>query len=201
MREISAPDSFPHLMRRLRAGDQEAAYRVFDRFSHRLVGLAHKRLGLRLRSKLDPEDVLQSVFRSFFRRNATGEFAPDSWDSLWSLLTAITLHKCGHQIDYFRAGCRDVAREAGAAANSSPACWEALAREPTPAEAVLLTETIEQLIASFADTRERRMVELALQGEDAAEIAPLVHCSQRTVQRILSRVRKRLQRLCDSEVD
>ena len=42
------------------------------------------------------EDVMASVFKSFFRRHAEAPFDLSSWDSLWSLLTLITLRKCGY---------------------------------------------------------------------------------------------------------
>jgi hypothetical protein len=72
---MSADDSFRDVMARLAAGDQDAAARVFHRFAHRLVALAGARLGENLRRKLDPEDVLQSVFRSCFSRHGGGEFS------------------------------------------------------------------------------------------------------------------------------
>ena len=104
-------DSFDNLMSRLKTGDQGAATEIFDRFARRLVGLARSRLDERMRQKVDPEDVMQSVFKSFFRVHNDGKVDLASWDSMWALLTVITLRKCGHRVEYFRAGRRDVARE------------------------------------------------------------------------------------------
>src|SRR4051812_14113370 len=100
-------ESFADLMARLRAGDQDAAARVYQHFARRLIGLARSRLDGLMRRKEDPEDVVQSVFRSFFARQAGGQFDLDDWNSLWSLLTVITLRKCGHRVEYFRAARRD----------------------------------------------------------------------------------------------
>jgi RNA polymerase sigma-70 factor (ECF subfamily) len=134
-------DSFADLMVRLRAGDPDA--QVFRQFQARLINLARGRPGAALRQKEDPEDVVQSVFKSFFRRHAAGQFDLDSRDSPWGLLTVIPLHKCGHRLDYFRAARRDVQREVALQpeAEDAPA-WEALARDPTPAAAALLAETV-----------------------------------------------------------
>ncbi|MHB1422693.1 MAG: ECF-type sigma factor [Gemmataceae bacterium] len=96
---------------RLHQGDAEAARRLFDRFAHRLIGLARQRLDSRLRGKVDPEDVMQSVFKSFFRIQQEKAVAFSGWDDLWSLLTIIALRKCGHCVAYYRAACRDVRRE------------------------------------------------------------------------------------------
>src|SRR5262245_15208825 len=104
--------SFADLLGRLRAGDQAATALVVNKYAHRLVGLARDKLDRRIRRKEDPEDVLQSVFKSFFHRCAQGQFHLDSSADLWALLVSLTLHKCGHRVDYFRAARRDVGREA-----------------------------------------------------------------------------------------
>src|SRR6266478_2806061 len=83
--------SFDDLMTRLRADDSMAATNLFRRYSRRLIGLARTRLQGEMKRKVDPEDVMQSVFRSFFRRHADGKFELEGWDNLWSLLACITL--------------------------------------------------------------------------------------------------------------
>jgi RNA polymerase sigma-70 factor (ECF subfamily) len=190
---MSPDESFAELMARLRTGDEEAAARVFRRFTRRLTALAHSRLNAAMRQKVDPEDVLQSVYRSFFRRHAEGEFDLDGWDGLWGLLTRITLRKCGHQVQHFRAACRDVRREGagGPTTDASEHDWECLAREPTPPEAAVLAETVEGLLRSL-EGRDREIVSLALQGYTVAEITEQLGRPQRTVYRLLGRVKERL---------
>ena len=65
-------DFFAGLMRRLRSGEDAAAREVFERYTRQLVGLARRRLDERLAGKVDPEDVVQSAFKSFFVRQARG---------------------------------------------------------------------------------------------------------------------------------
>ena len=55
-------------MGRLRSGEDEAAREVFVRFAARLAGLARRHLDVRLAVKVDPEDVVQSAYKSFFVR-------------------------------------------------------------------------------------------------------------------------------------
>jgi RNA polymerase sigma-70 factor (ECF subfamily) len=187
---------FSELMARLRQGDDEAARRIFQRFAHRLIALARSRLDARVRQKVDPEDVLQSALGSFFRRQAVGEWELDNWDSLWSLLTVITLRKCGHRVEYFRAACRDVQRELSPPTvtdGESAVSWQGIARDPTPAEAAMLAETVEHLMRSL-DERDRRILELSLRQEPVPQISAEVGCTERTVRRVLERVRKRLER-------
>lgn len=190
---MSSTNSFAQLMTRLRAGDQPAAAEVFHRFAERLIALARTRLDRQLRQKVDPEDILQSVYQSFFRRHLQGDFEVADWDGLWSLLTVLTVRKCGRWAERFRAECRDVNRE-----QSLAALGEALAREPTPAEAAALTDAVEYLLRHLEE-RDRAIVALTLQGYPAAEVAHQLGRPERTVFRILERVKKRLRRLegCD----
>jgi RNA polymerase sigma-70 factor (ECF subfamily) len=65
---------FAALTDRLRAGDEKAAREVYEKWTHRLVGLARHQLGHYLTGKEDPEDVVQSIYRSFFRRWQEGRY-------------------------------------------------------------------------------------------------------------------------------
>ncbi len=184
---------FADLMARLRRGDGEAASLIFDQYAHRLIGLARKRLDGMLRQKVDPEDVVQSVFRSFFQRQADGRMEVGNWDSLWGMLVVITLRKCGRCLEYFRAARRNVHREAVPRADREDfgPGWEAMADDPTPSEAAMLAETVENLMRSL-EPRDRRILELSLQGLAAPAISAEVGCTERTVFRVMDRIRERL---------
>jgi RNA polymerase sigma-70 factor (ECF subfamily) len=193
---VTASDpSFDDLMTRLRAGDDDAAAEVFHRFTHRLIGLARSRLDHLLRSKVDPEDILQSVYRTFFSRHARDGFVLGDWDGLWAMLTVITVRKCDYRRKFFRAASRDVGREEPALPDG-PTAWteHALARDPTPSEAARLTETVERLMREL-NGREREMLSLSLQGCAAPEVSARVGRTERTVQRVLKRVRERLEQM------
>jgi hypothetical protein len=49
-------------------GSEEAAAILCRRFSRQLLRLAEQNIGAKLKSRLDPEDITQTVFRTFFRR-------------------------------------------------------------------------------------------------------------------------------------
>jgi RNA polymerase sigma factor (sigma-70 family) len=74
------------------------------------------------------------------------------------------------------------------------AVGQLFAHEPTPLEAAALAETVERLMREL-DERERQILELALQGYTPQEISPRVGRCERTVQRLLERVRKHLSLL------
>jgi RNA polymerase sigma-70 factor (ECF subfamily) len=188
--------SFVQLLARVKAGDQDAAAQIFERYSGRLRALARSRLGRRVLAKVDPEDIVQSVCRSFFVRHAKGQFEFDGWNGLWALLATITLRKCGQKVNYFQAIRRDVRREQPAtpSPDDSAASWQAIAREPTPSEAAILVETVQEMMRGL-EGHQRDVFELALQGYSVAEISDKVGYSRRTVQRVVERVRRRLEHL------
>ena len=108
---MPSSDSFDALIDRLRRGDNAAATEIYERFARQLIQQAQQRLVGRLRGKADPEDVVQSVFKSLYGRLQDGQFVLPNWDSLWGLLVQITLRKCGHRVEYFHAAKRDVRNE------------------------------------------------------------------------------------------
>jgi RNA polymerase sigma-70 factor (ECF subfamily) len=158
---------------RLQAGDGEAASKVFHRFAKRLIGLARQRLDTQLRPKVDPEDVIQSVFRSFFAHQAAGELAGLlSWEGLWGMLVIMTLRKCRRQMRLFYADRRDVRREVAlepllASEIYAPELYD---REPTPAEAAVLTETVKELLKQLRG-RPQQILVLYLQGYSVRQIS------------------------------
>jgi RNA polymerase sigma-70 factor, ECF subfamily len=194
-RPMSDNENFTLLMTRLREGDEEAAAELFHRFAGRLAVLAGRRLGPRARVKVDPEDVVQSAFKSFFKRQAAGQFRLQGWEALWALLTTITLHKCGHKLAYLHGAKRDINREvAPAAPDLSDASWHFLANDPTPHQATVLTETVDHLLSQL-DGCHRDIFRLALDGYSSPEIAEQLDVTERTVQRVLKRIREKLERM------
>ena len=122
---MSADDSFEALMQRLRAGEEVAAAQLFQRYAGRLIALARSRLDELVRQKMDPEDVIQSVFKSFFHRHQEGNWDLADWDSLWSLLARITVRKCGRRAVYYHGERRDVRREAARGGEGDSAVFRA----------------------------------------------------------------------------
>jgi hypothetical protein len=74
---MATPEDFDDqpLLNSCRKGDEDAARELFDNYAERLLLLVRRRLSQRLASRFGPEDVLQSVFRTFFRRAQQGQFS------------------------------------------------------------------------------------------------------------------------------
>src|SRR3954451_20527876 len=148
MRTMS--DSFAGFLARLQNQEDAAAQELFARFAHQLIALAQRHIGAGLRHKVDPEDVVQSAYKSFFVRYGPANLNIVNWNSLWGLLTLITVRKCAERAAYHRAECRDAARELSPPRGDEAAPWlEPSNREPTPLEAAVLSETVEQLLAGL----------------------------------------------------
>ena len=104
---------FPHqatIASRLTA-DADLAFEFDGQYRERLCHLVAREMDRRFRSKEDPEDVVQSAFRTFFRRNAQGEFHVDSSVDLWRLLETITRRKILKHVEKLGAGKRSPKRE------------------------------------------------------------------------------------------
>ena len=188
-------DSFAEFLARLQARDDAAAQELFERFAGRLIALARRRFAAGLKHKVDPESVVQSAYKSFFQRYDEGKFEFGGWDSLWGLLTVITMRKCAQRAAYHRAECRDAAREVSAPPTAEGASWqEPFGREPTPLEAAELAETVEQLFAAMSE-EDRPVLELSLQGHTTQEISERLGRAERTVRLLREGVRKRLERM------
>jgi RNA polymerase sigma-70 factor, ECF subfamily len=183
--------SFADVMGRLQAGDKDAARKVFRRFAGQLIALAREHLDAKMRQKLDPEDVTQSVFRSFFAHQAAGEMDDlAGWDNLWGMLVIMTLRKCHRKKTYFHAERRDIDREVPltGAMDAFGTGWEPIDREPTPAEAAALADAVEQMVECFSG-RHQEIVTLLLHGYSAPEISDALGCTERSVYRIYERAR------------
>lgn len=188
-------DSFNGVSEGLRTSDQRVAQQVCKRFTHRLLSLANRRLEYHVKRKVDADDVVQSVYRSFFRRCLTGDFDIEDWNGLWSLLSRIAVRKCIRHSKRMHAGCRDISRETSIHGETDDAApFELPDREPSPDEISAVRETLQLLLEDLPDTK-RYIVELRLAGFTVAEVSDRVGRSERSVHRSLEQVRSRLRQL------
>jgi len=99
-----------------------------------------------LSHKVHPEEVVQSVYRSFFARYQAGQFTVANWDSLWGLLAVITLRKCANQGEHWQAARRNIGQEVQPTPKSqSTIRGRVPGREPPPDEAAILAERLNEL--------------------------------------------------------
>ena len=112
------------------------------------------------------------------------------------MLAAITLNKLGRQLEVHRAAKRDIAAEVHFNTGDSSLRAvnpQVLAADPKPADAVAMVEEVELLMRDFT-ADQRRMLEMRLSGYKLEEIAEEMQRSERTVRRLLEKVKQRLER-------
>jgi eukaryotic-like serine/threonine-protein kinase len=172
------------LLRRYRVGGESAAAEIFDRYVARLTRLAGSRMAAKLARRIDPEDVVLSACRSFFVAARQDRFALQRSGDLWRLLVRMTLRKLYRSAAHHGAEMRDVNRESGGIGDLPN-------REPTPDEAVALADELDAVMRQLNE-RERRLLEMRLQGFALREIAAEFHVTERHVRRMLTAVRRRI---------
>jgi RNA polymerase sigma-70 factor (ECF subfamily) len=171
----------------------DASRALFELYTQRLIALARNHLHIQLQRKVDPEDVVQSAYKSFFLRYGDDVLGGQKLDDLWSLLSLITLRKCADRVRHYTTERRNLSREAGSESADDAESWrEAIDREPTPEQAAVLAETVERMLADLSPP-ERPIVELSLQGYSTREVSERLGRAERSVRRVRERVRERLE--------
>lgn len=182
-----SPESWA-LVNQWRAGDDRAARELFDRYAEKLLNLARSRLNQRLAARVDAEDVVQSVFRTFFCRVREGQFTFENQDDLCKLLVRITVHKTLRRVKYHRAAKRNSRRETPQGEPEYDPMNDVLSREPSPEAAVTFIDQLEHFLNRLTK-EERQILELRLQGAGTGEIAGKLGAYDRKIRRILERIR------------
>ena len=203
----SPSDEVKQVLARIKRGDQAAASELFDRYKVKLSKLINNLFAeadTRVRNKFEPEDVSQSVWRTFFRRHQAGEYQFQHWDALWSLLSFIVKCKFNNVCNYFRWQKRDPRMELRfvGPSDKATASWHALARDPSPEEAAAVKEQLEMLLARLSE-RQRKTLELHMEppadgkketrDQHYRRIADAMRVSVATVRRWLSDIREHLE--------
>jgi DNA-directed RNA polymerase specialized sigma24 family protein len=191
----------------LKAGDPEAAQKLWERYFRRLVGLARKKLGAAPRRAADEEDVALSAFDSFCRGAEHDRFPQlnDRFD-LWQLLVLLTARKAydlaQHERRQKRGGGAVLDEAALPIPVDSSAQGAALeqieAPEPTPAFAAQVAEECRRLLERLDSPELRSVALLKVEGYGNEEIASQLGCGLRTVERRLRLIRSIWEQECAS---
>jgi RNA polymerase sigma-70 factor (ECF subfamily) len=178
----------------VQGGSEDAAVELYRRYAKRLLSLARARVGGDLAARLDAEDIVQSVFGSFFRGAQQGYYEVPSGEDLWRLFLVIALNKIRAKGAYHRAAKRAVG--ATAAYDDPEASPERLVDEGATPEALQLT--IDEALDRLPEGH-RQAVGLRTEGYEVAEIAARTGRSKRTVERLLQEARQKLAFLLEGE--
>lgn len=177
------------LLHRYRRGEDDAATELYVRYAERLRALAAAQTSPDLRRRVDPDDIVQSVFRTFFRRAAAGQYEVPAGEELWKLFLVIGLNKIRAVAAHHKAARRDV-RTTAAGGDYDRAVDSTPAADATALDALRLT--IDELLGPLPATH-REIIELRVAGHEVAEIAAKTGRAKRSVERILQDFRHTLR--------
>ena len=184
----------------LKAGDEQAAQKLWEGYFGQLVNLARTKLRGAQRRVADEEDVALSAFDSFCRGAEANHFPKlDDRNDLWQLLLMITARKAidlrQHE-NRQRRGGGAVPLGPGARSGTDPDDADLLeqivGREPTPEFALQVAEESERLLANLADADLRQIALWKMEGYTNEEIAERLGVATRTVERRLRLIRSLL---------
>jgi RNA polymerase sigma-70 factor, ECF subfamily len=180
------------LLHRFQGGaDGDAATQLYLRYANRLRNLAAAQTSDALAQRVDPEDIVQSVFRTFFRRAAAGEYEVPDGDELWKLFLVIGLNKVRAVAAHHKAAKRDVRKTTSGEALEATSAQLTAQNEDDLRELQL---TIDELLAPLPSVH-REIITMRVAGHEVAEIAAKVGRSKRSVERILQEFRASLSKV------
>jgi RNA polymerase sigma-70 factor (ECF subfamily) len=193
--EQSEPEaSDASLLSVFRKGNQDAATQLYLRYAKRLRALVKEQCSSELSRRLEEDDIVQSVFRTFFSGAQQGLYRVPGGQDLWKLLLVISLNKIRAKGAYHSAAKRDARRTSS---------LEAVGMGGEPAQPdggeqaffqLVVQEAMEHLPSEY-----REIVQLRIEGYEVEEIAARSSRAKRTVERILQEARKRLGALLQIE--
>ena len=178
------------LLQRIRHGSQDAASVLYYRYAHRLRALVQAKRSSDLASRVDHEDIVQSVFKSFFRGVSRGSYDVPAGEELWHLFLVITLNKVRAKGVFHRAAKRDVRLTVGDDEIDGSSGGLRSNRDAY----LLLKMSVEEALDRLPD-QHKLVTQLRMEGDDVAEIARKTGRSKRSVERILKECRGKLSHL------
>jgi RNA polymerase sigma factor (sigma-70 family) len=185
---------FAALMERVRAGSQEAARELYDRYSDAVRRVVRLRLEERLRRQYDSADFVQSVWFSFFRTPAQDYTFPTP-EALVAFLAQMASNKVSDtrrkSLGTQRRGDgREESLDATPAPGQDQVLGETLAAPThTPSQYIMANERWQHLVDGLPPGH-RRILEMLREGHSYAEIADLLGMDRKIIQRLINRLRE-----------
>lgn len=184
------------LLMRVQTGQDDAATQLYLRYAHRLRALAVRRTADDLKTRVDPEDIVQSVFRTFFRRASRGEYSVPEGEELWKLFLVIALNKVRTVGAFHHAAKRDT-RQTGQGADYDVALEGGSGRDEEALNTLRMT--IDDLMAGLTQSQ-CDVISMRIEGHDVATIAHKTGRAKRSIERLLQDFRKALAAELNMEI-
>jgi len=183
------PEQTLALVREAQTGNGEAAGRLVERLSEKLLALAMVRLGAVLRRRVDPEDLVQEMWIEAFRSLHTFDTSRGTPFASW---LATILRRILHRI-HERERRLPMASTSGYLPDCSDLAPEISAAIASPSRQAHRDESLERLVAAVEKLPpdQRELVELYwFEDLPAAEVAERTGRSRQAVYMVVSRANR-----------
>jgi RNA polymerase sigma factor (sigma-70 family) len=185
---MATTSDFETLLDRLRQGCDDAAWQLICEYGPHIVAVVRRRLHRNIRARVDSQDLVQAVWKSFFFDMAGIEDIR-SPDQLMAVLVTMTQNKI---VDVHR---RHVYAERRGVAHETPlACLkeeegELRPREASPSQFAMARECWQQMLHERTPLQ-RQIIRLRLAGETFEAIAAKLDINERTARRVIEDLRQ-----------
>jgi len=190
-RPLREENDLSDFLQRIQAGDETAARELLQRYEPEVRLVVRRQLPRLLRSRFDSLDFLQSVWGSFFRRMRD---APTEFEDSRHLVAFLARAAKNKVIDEYRRAAslkQDMHRE--------EPLWGDGRRPKEVADPIDSPSELAQAREVFGRLREllpeerRAILELKADGLSSKDIGDRLGISERTVQRVLEDLRRRME--------
>lgn len=184
------------LVHQCRQGCESAAAAIHNRYERRVRRLAQLHWPPAMRSRFDPDDIVQEVFERFFSTVRRGLYTTSEESGLWGFFLVVTLNQIRKSASRHLSRRRDVRQTVG---QGSP-CPSREAEFPRQMSIAHSRLVVEELLETLSPVM-RDVVELKLQRYTVQEIARTLLISHRAVERLLQTVRQRFAEVFERAAD
>jgi DNA-directed RNA polymerase specialized sigma24 family protein len=200
---IREAGSVSQLLVSLKANDQAALQRLYERYVRRLMRAARSRLRQLPSRVADEEDVAHAVLFDLFRGVRSGGFPKlNDRDDLWQVLIMLTQRRTADLKRWIcsqkRSPASSLAEVASTHACAAACCRDypieqLIERRPGPEFAAEFVDLCNHLFSLVKDPLLRQIVIWKIEGHGNSEIATMIGRATRTVERKLRIVCELLQ--------
>ncbi|MGO8753221.1 MAG: RNA polymerase sigma factor [Thermoguttaceae bacterium] len=191
---MSESKSDKSLLRGVNAATASGAEKLDREYRQKLHALADRGMDNRLRRREDPDDIVQSVLGTVFRRAAHGQLHFKHTNELWRLLATVTRHKIIKHAEHQKAKKRTPKAEEY---QDADALFD---REPMADQIAVTKDLIDKMLKGL-DQSYSKIALLLREGHSERAIAEQLGCTRSAVTTKIGRLRKRLQALLEEDTD
>ena len=194
---MSKEQNVSHWIEQIKEGNSDAANLLWHHYFERLVRAVRNRLHGQNRAISDEEDIVLSVFDSFYVAVEKGRF-PDlaDRDDLWKLLLRMSARKVvdKHRRDTRKRRGGDVEIHPLRSVHDDGHAIDVIGDDPSPDMILMMKESMDEFFSHLGVGQLSELAGAKLEGYSNSELAERFECSERTIERRLHLIREKFQR-------